>query len=146
MHVLRLHVDSVRRPIGETMARTTVTVTRVPAYGQGANLTGTTGDDTNDHDIAAEPIRLHCLVSNSGAGARTFSVPIEARDSTFGQAATKSQSVAAAAGGVEGMRVVILDHPALTVASTKRVHLDSADANFSDCTLYGFTWDKTPSP
>lgn len=119
------------------MARNAVTIVEVPAFFTGANLTATTGSAEQSVDVTGRmPVFL--LASNANVATVSFDILCASGPSTFKEAATKTQTVPAAAGGKEGKRVVALDAAAVA-QSDGTIHIDSADPNIGDVELYAFT-------
>jgi len=128
------------------MPRTAITVSSIPAYMAGGNPTATAGDAANDHSVdltAAGNGRLILIAVNSNAATVAFTLELPASAATYNETVSIAHTIPAAAGGVDGVRVIALNSPA--AAQTGNVlHLDSADANFGDVRFYAFTWAATP--
>lgn len=126
------------------MARTNITVTTLLPFFEGGTLVGVAGDLANGHDVEADVIeRLHLLCANT----HTSTVQFETTAPDVGEVLNfgswlPAQVVPAAAAGIEGMRVVVLDNPA-QVYDDMTFHINSTDANINLATFYGYTW--TPS-
>jgi hypothetical protein len=126
------------------MARTAITVTSVPAWLAGADLTATTGDAANDHtvDMSSSP-RLILLALNTNVATVACSVEVPANSSTYQNAHSISHTLPAAVAGIPGVRVIPIDSPSIAQAGNV-LHVDSADANFGDVRFFAFTWAPTP--
>lgn len=134
------------------MARTAVTVTQVNPFLDGTTLSGTAGQASapsgEAHYIEGDAIpRLHLLFANAHTSTITASILVQPSGAEWPStdATTEvSQTLPAAAAGIEGMRVVVLDNPSLvTIGTSQRVYVDADDANFDLVTLYPFTWTPT---
>ncbi|NIU03764.1 MAG: hypothetical protein GWN29_04920 [Gammaproteobacteria bacterium] len=134
------------------MARTEIAVTNLGPFAKsGVTLTGTTGDDTNDHEIDGDSVpRLHLLCSNAHTSTVDFAILAASNSRTGVRGATiaaVTSTVPAAAAGIEGKRLVVLDAHALLQdgdgVATNAILINSSDANLNLCTFYAFTWTPT---
>jgi hypothetical protein len=128
------------------MPRTAVTVSSIPAYLAGGNPTAVAGDAANDHTVDLSGSyngRLVLLAVNSNAATVDFTLELPASAATYNATVSISHTIPAAAGGVDGVRVIPLNSPA-AAQSGNVLHIDSADANFGDVRFYAFTWAQTP--
>ena len=129
------------------MARTAIPITTVAPFAGGAALSsGVAGDSVNDHAVAGGNVqRLHLLATNTNAATVPFDVEIPSGSATYNEAVTKTHTVPAAAAGVEGKHLVVLDASTM-VQSDGTIYVSGSDANFGDLTFYAYTWQPTSAP
>lgn len=132
----------------DDVPRTEITVTDVPPFAAGATLTGVSGDPTNDMYIDAKKLagkRLVLVITSRHSAGIDVDIEVNARYRTFNEAISITNTVPAAVGAVEGKRAIVLDSATLrrVTSDTNQIWVSSADANFSLCTCYAYTW--TPS-
>ena len=122
------------------MARTEIPVNVIPAYLEGVSIAPTTGDTANDNsvDLSAAP-RLHVIARNWGASTVDYTIELPAGPSNFNE----TVSIAVSHPNAQ-TRAIVLDVPADLYQSGGVLHIDSADANFSDISFYAYTWQSTP--
>lgn len=135
------------------MARTEIAVTNLGPFAKsGVTLTGTTGDDTNDHEINGDSVpRLHLLCTNSHTSAIDILLYTnsDSRSLVRGTGiANITHTIPAAAAGIEGKRLIVLDAHALlrndgTTVTRHAIVITSTDANLNLCTFYAYTWTPT---
>lgn len=123
------------------MARTAIPIYVIPPYQDGVEPVDTNGDAANDHsvDLTTAP-KLHLNVSNSGANTIAFSFELPAGTGTYSEAISVSASITSGQ-----FKIYILDLPSDLAQSGNLLHIDSADANFSDLRFRAYTWSETPN-
>lgn len=124
------------------MARVDITITEIPAFLAGANLTSTVGSSELAVDIESYTRPVILVASNSNASTVDFDVLGASGSGTFNEAVTKTQTVPAISGAVEGKRGVVLDAKYIAQSDGK-IHIDSSDPNIGDVSFYAFTWAPT---
>lgn len=124
------------------MARVDVTITQIPAFLAGANLTATVGSAQLAVDVESYTRPVMLVASNSNASTVSFNILGASGSGTFNAAVTKTQTVPAIAGSVEGKRGVVLDAKYIAQSDGK-IHIDSSDPNIGDVSFYAFTWAPT---
>lgn len=121
--------------------RTAITVTTLNPYQEGANLTRTAGDAANDHSLSlsAAPKLILLVINTSGVNVVNFTIELPACKATYNETVSIAHTMAAA-----GNRVIPIDIQPDLAQTGNVLHIDSADANFSDLRFMAFTWPDTP--
>lgn len=124
------------------MARTAIPVTVVAAYQAGTAVSTVAGDAANDHsvDLARAPKLVLCA-EKSSANSVSFTVELPAGKYTYNSTQSKSHTMAAG----ESLYVIVVDVPPDLAQTGNVLHIDSADANFSDLSFFAYTWADTPT-
>jgi hypothetical protein len=84
-------------------------------------------------------------VSNAHSSSIDFTVDIASQAATYNAAVTKTHTVPAIAGAIEGKYAVVLDASTM-VQSDGTVHVTGDDANLNLLTFYAYTWTPTQAP
>lgn len=129
------------------MARTAITITNVGRLASGAALTGTVGDEPNDHSLYSGPVpRLILLFANYHVSPITVTITHGATSKTpyYGQQQDQFVTLPASpGGGIPSILAISFDTSAGLATNDDDFAINSADANFNLVRLYSYTW--TPS-